>query len=106
LLIKIRRIQEGINVTDTMCHLKTFIRGLIDIAGVESEAKAGWVQFRKISDTVQAAGIVFRGLLLFVRIVTVAFVRDYLLSRFLKAGQELVLKSAICREIVLESKIE
>jgi transposase-like protein len=105
LLIKIRRIQEGVNLSDTMCHLRTFIRGLIDIAGIESEAKTGWVQIRKISDTVQAVGIVFRGLLLFVRIVTGVFVRDYLLSRFLKAKSEITLKSCVTKEITLESKI-
>jgi hypothetical protein len=104
-LIKIRTIQEWVNLTDTMCHLRTFIRGLMDIAGVEGEAKTGWVQIRNITDTVQAVGIVFRGLLLFVKIVTVAFVRDYLLSRFLKSRQELVLKSAISRKITIESKI-
>jgi hypothetical protein len=105
-LIKIRKIQEWVNLTDTMCQLRAFIRGLVDIVGVESEAKTGWVHLRKLTDTVQAAGIVFRGLLLFVKIVTGAFVRDYLLSRFLKSRQELVLKSAISREIIIGSKIE
>jgi hypothetical protein len=85
--------------------LRTFIRGLVDVAGVESEVKAGWVQLRKITDTVQAAGLVFRGLLLFVRIATGAFVRDYLLSRFLKAKSEITLKSCVTKEITLESKI-
>jgi hypothetical protein len=105
-LIKIRTIQEWVNLNDMMYQLKIFIRGLVDIAGIESEVKTGWVHSRKLADTVQAAGVVFRGLLLFVKIVTGAFVRDYLLSRFLKARQELVLKSAISREITIDSKIE
>ena len=105
MFLHIRKIQEEINVTDTMSHFRIFIRGLIDIAGVESEAKTGWVHFRKLTDTVHAMGLVFRGLLLFVRIVTGAFVRDYLLSRFLKAKAEITLKSYVCREIEIESRI-
>jgi hypothetical protein len=58
------------------------------------------------ADTVRAAGSVFRGLLVLVKIVTKVFARDYLVGRFLKAKAELVLKSAICREITLDSKID
>jgi len=46
-----------------------------------------------------------RGLTIAVRIITGLFVRDYLLGRFLKARQELILKSAISREIELDSRI-
>ena len=60
---------------------------------------------RSHSDTVQAEGKVGRGLLFFVRIVTRLFVRDYLLGRFLKARKDLVLKSKICREFTLDSRI-
>jgi hypothetical protein len=105
LLVKIRKIQEGVNLTDTIYHLRTFIRGLVDVAGIESNVKQGWVHIRKLADTVQAAGLVFRGLLLFVRIVTGAFVRDYLLGRFHKARSEITLKSCVVREITIESKI-
>jgi hypothetical protein len=72
---------------------------------IDSEAKTGRTYILKLSDNVQVTGRVFRGLLLFVRIVTGVFVRDYLLGRFLKAKQEIVLKSPVCREIILESKI-
>jgi hypothetical protein len=40
-----------------------------------------------------------------VRIATTLFVRDFLLRRFLKAKPELVIKSCISREIIIESKI-
>jgi hypothetical protein len=59
----------------------------------------------KIGDTAQAIGTVFRGLLLFAYVKTVVSIRDYILGRFLKAKPELVLKSKINREIILESKI-
>jgi hypothetical protein len=105
LFLRICKIFEAVTITDTISHLRNYFRGIKDNAKIESEVKAGHLQFRKISDTAQVVGSVFRGLLLFVRIVTGAFVRDYLLSRFLKAREELKLKSVISREIKLESRI-
>ncbi len=63
-------------------------------------------EYRRASaETIQAGGSVFRGLLLFIRVVTGVFIRDYLLRRFLKAREELRLKSCICGEVILNSKI-
>jgi hypothetical protein len=78
---------------------------LFDNLLTNGEARAGHIQFTKISDVVHAAGTVFKGLILFVRIVTGVFIRDYLLRRFLKSKSELVLKSCVVREIVLDSKV-
>ncbi|MDR0442364.1 MAG: hypothetical protein LBH44_03040 [Treponema sp.] len=97
---------DHIKVTDTFNHWGAFFRGLFENPIVTDDARAGWILSVKIADTVHAAGTVFRGLILLVRIVTGVFIRDYLLGRFLKAKQELVLKSAITREIILESKID
>jgi hypothetical protein len=58
-----------------------------------------------LSDSVYVSGTATRHLILFVRIVTGAFIRDYLINRFLKARSELELKSEITREIFLESKL-
>jgi len=96
---------ETATVSEAINHLGAFMRGVFDDAKIESEVKGGWLLTHTITDRVQAAATVFRGLLLFVRIVTSVFVRDYLLRRFLKARSELVVKSVICREIILESKI-
>jgi hypothetical protein len=88
-----------------MRHWGSFIRGLFINAGSKAETshKANYHRFQK--DKVQAQGLVFRGLLLFVRIITKVFIRDYIWGRFLKARQDLTLKSAISREITLESKL-
>ncbi len=56
-------------------------------------------------DKVQAEGLLFRGLILFVKIVTGVFIRDYIIRRFLKAQEELKLKSCISRELFLNSNI-
>jgi hypothetical protein len=102
----LRAVHETVKSTDLLRQVAAYTRGLSDTAEIEDKAKSGRAFFTIISDTVQVAGSVFRGLLIYVRIVNGVFIRDYLLSRFLKARQELVLKSAICREIILESKIE
>jgi hypothetical protein len=105
LFLFICKIIDEVVLTDTIRHLRNFIRWIKDNAKIKSEVKAGHLQLIKIGDTVKIVGSVFRGLLLFVRIVTGAFVRDYLLGRFLKARSELEIKSAITREIIIESKI-
>jgi hypothetical protein len=91
--------------SDKMRHWGSFIRGLLSVAGsgAETSHKTEYKRFQ--TDTVQVQGSVFRGLLLFVHIVTKVFIRDYLLGRFLKAREDLILKSAISREITLDSKI-
>jgi hypothetical protein len=105
-MLFIRSVPDTVQAAHAFRHWGAFIRGLRENAGniAETRHKAEYYRFQK--DTVQAAGAVFRGLLLFVRIVTKVFIRDYLLGRFLRAREELNLKSVICREIILESKID
>jgi hypothetical protein len=101
----LRLLRETIKASDTLRNWRALFRGLLENVDAGSYAKTGRDFYVKLTETVQATGVVFRGLLLFVRIATGLFVRDFLLGRFLKANQELVLKSAISREITLESKI-
>ncbi|MCL2067258.1 MAG: hypothetical protein FWG99_07305 [Treponema sp.] len=100
-----RTVKDNAKVSGTLSHLGAFFRGLFDNAKSDSEAKIGRTYILTLSDTVQAAGVVIRGLLMFVRIVSGLFVRDYLLRRFLIAREEIVLKSSITREITFESRI-
>jgi hypothetical protein len=101
----VRSVPDISMVGDKSGHLGSFIRGLLVNAGsvAETTHEAQYHRFQK--DKVQAQGAVFRGLLLFVRIITKVFVRDYILRRFLVAREDLQLKSAICREITLESRL-
>jgi hypothetical protein len=101
-----RSIHETAKVSETVRHFWTFVRGLIDKTYIESEVKSGRFYYLKITETVYAAGVVFRGLILYVKIFSQVFVRDYLLHRFLKAREEIVLKSPICREIILDNRID
>jgi hypothetical protein len=99
-------LQETVKNNDTIRHITSYLRGLSDFAETDGKVQGGWIVTRKITDSVHVAGSVFRGLILFVRIITGVFVRDYLLGRFLKAREELILKSAVSREIELESTIQ
>lgn len=101
----LRSVSDASLPSGKMRHLGAFIRGLPVVAGnvAETTHKGDYYRFR--ADTVKAQGPVFRGLILFIKIMSKIFVREYLLGRFLKAREELVIKSAVSREIILSSKI-
>jgi hypothetical protein len=105
LMANVRTIREVIITADTISHLKVFIRALSSIAGIESVAKQSRALRRKLADTALAAGILFRGLFLNVLIKSGAYMRDFVLGRLLKSKNEAVLKSCVCREIIIESRI-
>ncbi|MDR0288002.1 MAG: hypothetical protein LBI03_09915 [Clostridiales bacterium] len=86
-------------------RLSNSIRNFLDTAGSIAETTRIGEYYRFNADTVHAVGTVFRGVLLFVRILTRVFIRDYLLGRFLKARTEITLKSCIVRKIILISNI-
>ena len=101
----IRSVPDTVRAEHILRNSRGFCRGLLDYASslAETACEAGF--YRTTSDAVQATGAVFRGLLIFARIVTKIFVRDYLFGRFLKSKAELPIKSCVCREITLESRI-
>jgi hypothetical protein len=101
----LRSLPEAVRLTDSKTQWAAYIRGLRAEAASMAETRHGGEYYRKQADTVQAAGVPFRSLLIFVRLVTTSFVRDFLLRRFLKSNEELVLKSPVCREIILESTL-
>ncbi|MDR0795900.1 MAG: hypothetical protein LBE79_07630, partial [Tannerella sp.] len=100
-----RSLLEKATATENANSIRLFFRGLFENVKISSEEKSGWIIPHRLTETVHAADRVSRGLMLLVRIVTGAFVRDYIIGRFLKARSELALKSCITREIVLDSRI-
>jgi hypothetical protein len=101
----VRSLPETATPSDKSRHIGTFIRNLLLNADTIAETSHTAEYYRFQKDNVQTKGPVFRGLLLFVHIVTKVFIRDYLLGRFLIAKEDLQLKSVICRELTLESKV-
>jgi len=104
-VVFVRSLSETLNVYGIVNHIGEFYRGLFDDIQVDGEVKSGRFFSTKIIDTVFTVGVVFRGLTLLVRIITKVVVRDYLLSRFLKAREELILKSCITRALTIDSRI-
>jgi hypothetical protein len=80
-------------------------RELEDNPGVAGETKQITDYVRKYEDTMTALGGVKRIRGIFIKLVSGGMIRDYITGRFLKAREEVVLKSAVCREIVLNSRI-
>jgi len=105
-LMYLRSVSDNVQLTHYLQHWWAIIRSLLDNVENTAETTHTGEFYRFNKDTLQAAGVVVRRLSMFVRIVSKIFIRDYLLGRFLIAREELKLKSAICREIILDSKID
>jgi hypothetical protein len=61
--------------------------------------------YRWVEDKAVSGGVVLRQLFVFLRLLTGAYIRDYIIGRFLKSKEEVVIKSPVCREIILDSKL-
>jgi hypothetical protein len=96
---------ETARVTSTIGKWGAYVRGLLAEAGSAAETAHAASYYRAQGDTAHVQGTVFRGLLIFVKILTVSLIRDFLLRRFLRSNEDLVLKSAVCRELEIESPL-
>jgi len=101
----IRAVKDNIHITQSFKRWGAFIRALRINAGniAETSRKSNYLRVNK--DTVQVVGLSLRSLFLYVQIVSKIFIRDYLLRRFLKAKEDFILKSPVCRELKLDSRI-
>jgi hypothetical protein len=100
-----RTIQEQAAAFGEAGHLGDYIRGLYTEAGGMAETKHEGEYCREIQDTAGSTAFSLRHLFIFLRLATVSLVRDYLISRFLKSREELVIKSPVVRELTLESRL-
>jgi hypothetical protein len=87
-------------------HIGDYLRGLYTEAGNVAETNRKTEYYREVQDTAGSMGVSLRHLFIFIRLVTLSLVRDYLLSRFLRAREELVLKSPGMKELELNSRIQ
>jgi hypothetical protein len=100
-----RTIQEQAAAFGEAGHLGDYVRGLYTEAESVAETKHEGEYYREVQDTAGSTAFSLRHLFIFIRLVTTGFVRDFLLRRFLKSNEELVLKSPVCRELILESTL-
>ena len=104
-MLIVRSAMDKVSVSHASSHWGMFIRGLQVFADNTAETSHKAEYYRHKKETVQAEGKTNRALFIFIHILTQMFIRDFLLRRFLLARSELVIKSCICREIVLDSRI-
>jgi len=102
----IRSVRDIETTTDFMNNFWLFIRGIFSTAGSIAEPTHKAEYKRYTTDTVIAEGNVKMSLFLCIRILTQVIIRDYILRRFLIAREQLFLKSPICRELILDSKVK
>jgi hypothetical protein len=105
LVTRIRIIQDTKTIGDDMGHVADYLRGLFVEAGSMAETKHEGDYHRRVTDTAHNEAIPLRHLFIFLRLLTAAYIRDYIIGRFLRSKEEVVIKSPVCREIILESTL-
>jgi hypothetical protein len=101
----LRLVREELAASGEAGRVGDYIRGLYAEAGSAAETLHTGEYHRKQEDAAGLADIPLRSLFVVVKLITTGFVRDYLISRFLKSNEDIAVKSPVCREIILESRI-
>jgi hypothetical protein len=106
LVTRIRILRDTKPVGDETGRVGDYLRGLLVEAGNRAETRHEGDYYRTVEDTAHNEAVPLRHLFIFLRLLTGAYIRDYIIGRFLKSKEELVIKSPICREITLESTLQ
>jgi hypothetical protein len=101
----LRGIREEVSAWGEAGHLGDYLRGLYTEAGNMAETRHEGEYYRAVEDTAGNTAVPLRHLFIFIRLLTGAYIRDYIIGRFLKSKEELIIKSHVCREIILESTL-
>jgi hypothetical protein len=100
-----RVIQDTETIGDETGHTADYLRGLFVEAGTIAETKHRAEYHRKQQDTAGSEAVSLRHLFIFIRLLTGAYIRDFIIGRFLKSREEIVIKSPVCRELILDSRL-
>jgi hypothetical protein len=103
LITRMRVIQDTGTVGDEAGSAADYLRGVFEEAGSIAEAARRGEYCRMQQDTAGSEALPLRHLFIFLRLLTAAYVRDYIIGRFLRSKEEVVIKSHVCRELTLES---
>jgi hypothetical protein len=104
-ITRMRVIQDRGSAGDEAGRGAEYVRGLFAEAGNMAETSRRGTYCRVQEDTVFSETVSLRHLFMFLRLLTGAYVRDYIIGRFLRSRDELVIKSPVVRETGIESGI-
>ncbi|GHV13802.1 hypothetical protein FACS189491_09260 [Spirochaetia bacterium] len=90
---------------DAHASFFTLIRHIAERVSAFTNTGHAGDYFRKQTDAAYSGAVPRRSLFMVIRLATVSFVRDYILKRFLKSNEDLALKSPVCREVEIESRL-
>jgi hypothetical protein len=102
----LRSVNDTSMPSDKTHKTGAFIRELYSAVCGSGEAGHSVDYLRIRKDKARCKAEAIRSLFLFVRIASAICTRDFILKRFLRAKDELVLKSVITRELEIESRIK
>jgi hypothetical protein len=100
-----RTVREEAAAFGEAGHLGDYLRGIYTEAGSMAETRHEGDYYRRVQDTAHNEGVSLRHLFIFIRLVTLSLVRDYITGRFLKSKEEVVIKSHVCRELIIDSTL-
>jgi hypothetical protein len=100
-----RTVREEAAAFGEAGHWGDYLRGLYIEAGSMAETNHAGDYHRTVEDTAHNEAASLRHLFVLIRLITLSLVRDYITGRFLKSKEELVIKSPVCRELILESTL-
>jgi len=100
-----RTLTQGVSLGDSRAVAAGYCRGVTEEAGITGDAHRQGEYHRTMVDEAVALGEAARHLLIEVVILTGLFIRDYVLGRLIKSKEDLIVKSAMCREIEIESRL-
>jgi hypothetical protein len=101
----VRAIQHSVIIQEVSERIYSTMRVITHGAEATGETSHVSDYYRKQSDTAYTKAVSLRHLLIYICLSTAFHVRDFILGRFIKSNEELVIKSPVCREIEIESRI-
>jgi hypothetical protein len=100
-----RIVREEAAAFEEAGHLGDYLRGIYTEEGSMAETRHEGDYHRRVEDTAHNEGVSLRHVFICIRLLTGAYIRDYIIGRFLRSKEELVIKSPVCREITLDSTL-
>jgi hypothetical protein len=103
----LRNCIDAINANSTVKRIADSIRWLCQkVFSDKAAAKSVIAYRRKEIDTAMCQGLSLRRLAVHVRLISKGIIQDLIIRRFIHRKNNLVIKSPVCREILLESRVK